>query len=242
MLDKVVEKEQLSVNEQELTEHIIRSASRYGMGPDQFAQEIVQAGQVPMLVGEVVRGKALALVLEQAKVVDASGRPVDLEALREQPAEETIGVPVDADEESETVEPERTESHPRERAQSVWSRPQRIAHARTSGRLSTGTHDGVTSSRGTLRHDMNTSPAVAAALQDLVVDGTLTAAPGRAQVAAAADGRSRRAGRGRPAATARSARPAGRDRRLCRRRPAARRRSRCSSPAAGTTSPTPRAW
>ena len=37
VLDKVVEKEQLSVNEQELTEHIIRSASRYGMGPDKFA-------------------------------------------------------------------------------------------------------------------------------------------------------------------------------------------------------------
>jgi trigger factor len=95
VLDKVVEKEQLSVSEQELTEHIIRSASRYGMGPDQFAQEIVQAGQVPMLVGEVVRGKALALVLEQAKVLDESGREVDLEALREEPAEETIGEPIE---------------------------------------------------------------------------------------------------------------------------------------------------
>ncbi len=83
VLDKVVEKEQLSVNEAELTEHILRTASRYGMGPDQFAQQVVQAGQVPVLVSEVVRGKALALVLEQAKVVDESGRPVDLEALRE---------------------------------------------------------------------------------------------------------------------------------------------------------------
>jgi trigger factor len=83
VLDKIVEKEQLSVNEQELTEHIVRTASRYGMGPDQFAQEVVQSGQVPMLVSEVVRGKALALVLERAKVVDESGRPVDLEALRE---------------------------------------------------------------------------------------------------------------------------------------------------------------
>ena len=83
VLDKVVEKEQLSVNEQELTEHIVRSASRYGMGPDQFAQQIVQAGQVPVLVSEVVRGKALALVLERAKVTDESGRAVDLEALRE---------------------------------------------------------------------------------------------------------------------------------------------------------------
>ena len=107
VLDKVVEKEQLSVNEQELTEHIIRPASRYGMGPDQFAQQIVQGGQVPMLVSEVVRGKALALVLEQAKVIDESGRAVDLEALREPPAEETIGEPIDADEElGAIVEPE----------------------------------------------------------------------------------------------------------------------------------------
>ena len=83
VLDKVVEKEQLSVNEQELTQHIIRTASRYGMGPDQFAQQVVQAGQVPVLVSEVVRGKALALILEKAVVTDESGRPVDLEALRE---------------------------------------------------------------------------------------------------------------------------------------------------------------
>lgn len=83
VLDKVVEKEQLSVNEQELTEHIVRTASRYGMGPDQFAQQVVQGGQVPVLVSEVVRGKALALVLQRAKVVDESGRQVDLEELRE---------------------------------------------------------------------------------------------------------------------------------------------------------------
>lgn len=83
VLDKVVDKEQLSVNEEELTQHIVRSASRFGVGPDQFAQQVVQAGQVPMLVSEVVRGKALALVLDRAKVVDESGRTVDLEALRE---------------------------------------------------------------------------------------------------------------------------------------------------------------
>jgi trigger factor len=93
VLDKVVEKEQLSVNEAELTQHILRTASRYGMGPDQFAQQVVQAGQVPVLVSEVVRGKALALVLERAKVADESGRPVDLEALREDaPGDELLDV------------------------------------------------------------------------------------------------------------------------------------------------------
>ena len=92
VLDKIVASEQLSVNEQELTEHIVRTASRYGVGPDQFAQQVVQAGQVPVLVSEVVRGKALALVLESANVVDASGRAVDLEALREDATAETIEV------------------------------------------------------------------------------------------------------------------------------------------------------
>ena len=97
VLDKVVEKEQLSVNEAELTQHILRTASRYGMGPDQFAQQVVQAGQVPVLVSEVVRGKALALVLERAKVVDESGRPVDLEALREDaPGDELLDVSDDS--------------------------------------------------------------------------------------------------------------------------------------------------
>ena len=109
VLDKVVEKEQLSVNEQELTQHIIRSASRYGMGPDQFAQQVVQAGQVPVLVSEVVRGKALALVLERAKVVDESGRQVDLEALREDvPADEADVLDVESTE-VESTEVESTE-------------------------------------------------------------------------------------------------------------------------------------
>lgn len=101
VLDKIVVSEQLSVNEQELTEHIVRTASRYGIGPDQFAQQVVQAGQVPVLVSEVVRGKALALVLESANVLDASGRPVDLEALREDPTDETIEVAGGSDDASD---------------------------------------------------------------------------------------------------------------------------------------------
>ena len=89
VLEKIVEKEQLSVNEQELTEHLVRTAARYGMSPDQFVQQVVQAGQVPMLVSEVVRGKALALVLDKATITDESGREIDLDALREDvPADE----------------------------------------------------------------------------------------------------------------------------------------------------------
>ena len=100
VLDKVVEKEQLSVSEAELSQHLVRTAMRYGMSPDQFVQQVVQAGQVPMLVSEVVRGKALATILERAAVTDASGRPVDLEALREEEPVDLAGAdsPVDVDE------------------------------------------------------------------------------------------------------------------------------------------------
>jgi trigger factor len=48
------------------------------MDPNQFAQMLDQAGQVPMIMGEVRRRKALAAVLEEAKVVDTEGNDVDL--------------------------------------------------------------------------------------------------------------------------------------------------------------------
>ncbi|MFF3558809.1 trigger factor [Streptomyces sp. NPDC002574] len=79
VLDELVSKEKLSVNQEELTEHLMRRAASSGMSPDQFAQAVVEGGQVPLLVGEVARGKALALVVEAATVKDTNGEVVDLE-------------------------------------------------------------------------------------------------------------------------------------------------------------------
>jgi trigger factor len=79
ILDELVTLEKLSVNQEELTEHLMRRAATSGMTPDQFAQAVVEGGQVPMLVGEVARGKALAVVVEAAKVTDTNGEVVDLE-------------------------------------------------------------------------------------------------------------------------------------------------------------------
>ena len=61
----------------------MQQAPRYGLSPDQFAQELVNAGQVPAAVAEVRRGKALAHVLEHARIVDTNGAVVDLSALDE---------------------------------------------------------------------------------------------------------------------------------------------------------------
>jgi trigger factor len=79
VLDELVNKEKLNVNQEELTEHLMRRAASSGMSPDQFAQAVVQNNQVPLLVGEVARGKALAVVVEAATVKDTNGEIVDLE-------------------------------------------------------------------------------------------------------------------------------------------------------------------
>lgn len=57
----------------------MRRAQSSGMSPDQFAQAVVEGGQVPMLVGEVARGKALAVVVEAATVKDSNGEVIDLD-------------------------------------------------------------------------------------------------------------------------------------------------------------------
>jgi trigger factor len=85
LLDAVVKAEAVEVTEIELTEYLIRTSSRYGMAPEQFAQELSKAGQISQLVAEVARAKALAGVLSRVTVVDKSGQGIDLEALRLQP-------------------------------------------------------------------------------------------------------------------------------------------------------------
>ena len=88
LLDSIVKAEEVQVSEAELTEYLIRTAARYGMSPDQFAQQLSQAGQIAALMAEVSRTKALATVLERVKIKDASGRSIDLSKLNPKPATE----------------------------------------------------------------------------------------------------------------------------------------------------------
>jgi trigger factor len=48
------------------------------MDPNEFVQILSQQGQIPAMVGEVARNKALAIALGKAKVTDAAGNAVDL--------------------------------------------------------------------------------------------------------------------------------------------------------------------
>lgn len=81
ILDAIVEKESIGLTEGEITDQIVRRSQQVGMEPQEYADAIVRSGQLNSLMAEVVRGKALATVLEAAKVTDASGKPVDLRAL-----------------------------------------------------------------------------------------------------------------------------------------------------------------
>ncbi|WP_288756695.1 trigger factor [uncultured Dermacoccus sp.] len=80
LLDEIVEKHEIQVGQDELIEYLIMSAQQYGMDPNTFAQALDAQGQVPAIMGEVARRKALATVLESATVKDTAGNVVDLNA------------------------------------------------------------------------------------------------------------------------------------------------------------------
>ena len=72
----------------------MRRAQQSGQNPQEFMQHMIEHNHIPEMVSEVVRGKALATVVEAAKVTDASGNHVELTNLQPDgtiadPAEET---------------------------------------------------------------------------------------------------------------------------------------------------------
>ncbi|MFF2397911.1 MULTISPECIES: trigger factor [unclassified Nocardia] len=87
LLDAIAEAENTQVGQQELTERILFQAQRYGMSPEQFIQQVQQAGQLGAVFADVRRGKALAGVVGQVKVTDSEGNVVDTTEMFGDPAE-----------------------------------------------------------------------------------------------------------------------------------------------------------
>jgi len=114
LLDAIVEKEEIRVEQPELIEYIVMSAQQYGMDPNEFAQAIDGQGQVPAMVAEVGRRKALALVLEQAKVVDTTGATVDLDAIVDADADADAVADADAQPDADQSAPTAESSEPSE--------------------------------------------------------------------------------------------------------------------------------
>jgi trigger factor len=78
VLDKIAEDADVQVSQDELTQYLIQSAAQYNMAPQDFVNALQQGNQLPALVGEVARNKALAIALGKVAVVDTNGKPVDL--------------------------------------------------------------------------------------------------------------------------------------------------------------------
>jgi len=81
ILDKIAEVHEVTVGESELSSWLVQQAPRYGMSPDALAKALVEAGQVPVIIADIRRAKALGTVMQQAQIVDAHGATVDVAAL-----------------------------------------------------------------------------------------------------------------------------------------------------------------
>jgi trigger factor len=103
LLDEIAGSLELGVDQNELTEHMVRRAQQSGQDPQEFANHMFEHNHIPELVGEIRRGKALAQLVEGATVTDTSGNPVDLKNLR---PDGTIGDPAEAATEAATDDDE----------------------------------------------------------------------------------------------------------------------------------------
>ncbi len=119
LLDEIAKESEIGVEQEELSQHLMRRAQQSGQNPDEFIKHMLEHNHIPEMVAEVVRGKALAAIVEGATVTDASGRAVDLKNLLpdgsigepaaedEAPASDDVE-PVAADETDESAEAETT--------------------------------------------------------------------------------------------------------------------------------------
>ena len=93
LLDALVEKLEVQVSQDELTQYLMQSASQYQMEPTEFIQSLDQNGQIPSMVGEVARSKSLSVALAEVTVKDTKGKKVDLSEFTSQatdPVEDAV--------------------------------------------------------------------------------------------------------------------------------------------------------
>ena len=99
LLAEVAKQKEFGVDQAELSEHLIRRAQQSGEDPQEFANHMFEHNHIPELVQEILRGKALAAIVEAAVVKDPSGQVLDLANLR---PDGTIGEPEAAESVEET--------------------------------------------------------------------------------------------------------------------------------------------
>ena len=78
VLETLAEKLKVTVAQGELIDYLLQSARQYQMDPQEFIKAVDSSGQIPAMIREVARSKALAVALRQIVVKDSDGNVVDL--------------------------------------------------------------------------------------------------------------------------------------------------------------------
>jgi len=105
LFDTVAEQENVEVSQDELAQYLVQAAQQYNMQPQEFVDVLQQNNQIPSMIAEVARSKAIAVLLGKVKVVDTDGNPVDVSdfiaaASPEDVADEETAEPVEVEQET----------------------------------------------------------------------------------------------------------------------------------------------
>jgi trigger factor len=100
LFDTVAEQENVQVSQDELAQYLVQGAQQYNMQPQEFVEVLQQNNQIPSMMAEVARSKAVAVLLGKVSVVDTDGNPVDVSdfvaaASPQDAADEEIDEPVE---------------------------------------------------------------------------------------------------------------------------------------------------
>jgi trigger factor len=78
LFDALAEQENVQVSQDELAQYLVQAAQQYNMQPQEFVEVLQQNNQIPSMIAEVARSKAIAVLLGKVTVVDTEGNPVDV--------------------------------------------------------------------------------------------------------------------------------------------------------------------
>jgi trigger factor len=83
VLDKLADERELTVDQNDLTAHIIRKAQQENTAPQQIADHLQEhPHHIDEYMTEIRRGKALGVLVSAATITDSAGERVDLDRLR----------------------------------------------------------------------------------------------------------------------------------------------------------------
>ena len=78
LLDKIADDVEVSIDQADLSELLVRKAAQAGTTPEQEAQHMMEHNHAGAWMQEIRRNKALASIVAAATVVDTDGNPVDV--------------------------------------------------------------------------------------------------------------------------------------------------------------------